>query len=248
MKMEMLLKDYGKILVRGLCNSHPDLYTDFFNRQFKALNKEDYSNKEIKHKISAVFDIIKSRIKEIYESELKAYNRYKAADKGLPVNKRYNYPKPNINEIPILFIKYPSGHKDDLSGLSKKFYLHDIEILQKAAFEILDNTTTTEKSTKPSKLTILLKLYFEKGQKSLTKPQVEKVAAENNISKTGLVNKWIQLKADYYTHNGNVNNIKEFVKSYKYLLSHTQDTNPVLHKSIYLEYEKLISNYPDLAL
>jgi agmatine/peptidylarginine deiminase len=100
---------------------------------------------------------------------------------------------------------------------------------------------------KPSKLTHLLQLYYEKGCKHLTKPQVEKLATDKKISKKVLVNRWNDLKADNYQHNGNVNNVKEFIRSYQLLMQAFNDGNYKAFQDVKNHYDQLKETYPDLT-
>ncbi len=240
--MAMLLSDYGDIITDVLCNSHPDFYTDYFKREFKILNEQGYLEREIKYNIEEVIKLIRSKIEKLYNKELATYEKYKEEDKRLPNEKKYNYPKPDINKIPILRIDFPSGNRIDLSGLTKKFYLEDIGRIVEVVNEMFEN-----KTAKPSKLTYLLQLYYEKGCMPLTKPQVEKLATEKNITKTVLVNRWNDLKTDCYQHNGNVNNAKEFIKSYEFLMPAFKESNDRAFKDVQNHYNQLKESYPDLT-
>jgi hypothetical protein len=100
----------------------------------------------------------------------------------------------------------------------------------------------------PSKLTYLLQLYYEKGCKPLNKQQVKKLAADKGFPKADvLVNRWITLKGDNYQHNGNPNNIKEFIKSYESLMEIFKDSNGRSFDDVKNHYNQLKETYPDLA-
>lgn len=97
-----------------------------------------------------------------------------------------------------------------------------------------------------SKLTFLLQMYYEKGC-PLKKQQVEKIAKDNGFPITTLVNRWIYLKKDSYQHNGNINNIKEFISSYKALMVIFKESNNKLFNDVKNHYEQLKETYPDLT-
>lgn len=123
-----------------------------------------------------------------------------------------------------------------------------IECLNKLNEQSESNGTGNDRNDKkPSKLTLILKLYYEKGCKPLTKPQVQKLATEKNITKSVLVNRWNDLKADSYQHNGNVNNVKEFIKSYKTLMQIFKEIDNKAFQAVENHYNQLNETYPDLA-
>lgn len=189
--MAMLLNDYGNILTDALCNSHQDFYTDYLAREFKKLNKEGYSNREIKHNTTQVIEIIRTRIRQLYKNNLATYRKYKEANKGLAKENQYNYPKPNINNIPILRIHFPSGITLNLQGLSKRFYLKDITKIEKSINELLDTPPDTKVIMDlkfPVKSYSLLHVYWSKydNTKRITDTNKLKLSETYNFSQNTL--------------------------------------------------------------
>lgn len=122
-----------------------------------------------------------------------------------------------------------------------------IEQRLKKLLDEIDKSNGTGEDGKPSKLTHLLQLYYEKGGKPLKKQQVEKLATEKKITKLVLLNRWNDLKADSYQHNGNVNNAKEFIKSYQLLMQVFKDNNETAFHAVKNHYDQLKETYPDLT-
>ena len=187
----MLLYDYGHIITDALCNSHPDFYTLYLSRKFRKLNKKGFSNREIKHDTDRVLAIIKTRIVEIYNADLLTYKKYSKEDKILPKENKYNYPKPDINKIPILRIHFPSGQTIDLQPLTKRFYLDDILTIETALNELLlRSTDTVEVSTNnfPVKSYSLLHVYWSKYDetKKITDTNKLKLSKEYKFSQNTL--------------------------------------------------------------
>lgn len=106
--------------------------------------------------------------------------------------------------------------------------------------------TKKERGSAPSKLTCLLRLYYEKGCKSLKKQQVEKLADDSGFTRQTLLNRWIKLKGDGYSHNANTNNVREFMVSYEALLEiFKNDIN--LFNNVKNCYDQLKETYPELT-
>lgn len=135
----MLLKDYGLIIIRGLCNS-PKFLVSHFRREIKKLNDSGYENDEIENDFKEVIALFRNRIDNIYERNLDTFKKYSKEDKDLPKEKKYNYPKPDIEQISISEIQYPSGHKDILTGLTRTFKLSDLREVETALNEVLQPT------------------------------------------------------------------------------------------------------------
>lgn len=96
--------------------------------------------------------------------------------------------------------------------------------------------------------THILRLYYSKQCKPLNKQQVESLAESNpSLSKISLLKKWKALKGEQYLHNGNVNNVKEFINSYKILMSEFEPVNKQAFNDVKNHYEQLKETYPDLA-
>lgn len=165
-----------------------------------------------------------------------------------------------------LFTKMVWGIENDLNRivlnsheLLSYTHISEIVLYYKYVNELINKPNKTKEISKGtgtgkdsnektlSKLTHLLQLYYEKGCKPLTKPQVEKLAIEKNITKVVLVNRWNSLKAENYMHNGNINNVKEFIKSYQLLMQAFKGGNEKAFRDIKNHYEQLKETYPDLT-
>lgn len=155
----MLLVDYGTIIIRGLCNS-PRFLENHFKREIKILNEKGYENDEIHYKFGEVLRLCKESITQRFDKENLRYKEYLDADKKLPKEERYFYQKPELNEISLLEIRFPSGRNTDLSTLTRKFTINDFEQVE-AALERVINSKKGEKKTEQN--AIVLKPIFKPG-------------------------------------------------------------------------------------
>ncbi|MBK7560896.1 MAG: hypothetical protein IPI68_05115 [Chitinophagaceae bacterium] len=115
----MLLQDYGAIIIQGICDS-PNFLIYHFRREIKKLKDDGYEEEEIKYDFDEVFKLIRKQVEDNYNNDFGTYEKYRDIDRSLPKEKRYNYPKPELDKIPVLTIKYPA-YKHDLTGLTKRF-------------------------------------------------------------------------------------------------------------------------------
>jgi hypothetical protein len=164
--MEMLLIDYGTIIINGLCNS-PLFLEDHFKREIKKLNDLGFGNAEIEYKLKAVIGICKGCINKIYDADFERYQNYLKSDKELPKEQRYYYPEPDKNKISLSQVPYPSGRMHDLSNLTRKFTLNDFEQVEVVLEKVLifqQGDTGTEQNAielKPSFKPKAVEIIFE---------------------------------------------------------------------------------------
>lgn len=252
--MEHLWFKYGSIMIEGLKDS-PNFLISHLKREIKKLREQGYEEKEIKYGFESVIKSTKKALNENCRNRLADYKKYSQADKIKLPSERRNMSKPTISGIPMTSIVYPSGHHQTLLMIKRWIYWGDFIKIEKALATIFSNSEAlcginenneVSEDLKPSKLTHLLQLYYKNSCKPLTKYQVEILATEKKITKAVLINRWIALKADRYKHNGNPNNIKQFIKSYKSLMQiFKNDSREFLN--IKNHYEQLKETYPDLS-
>lgn len=142
-------------------------------------------------------------------------------------------------------IKYDFSIAMLADDLSDKFNQLQTVINERFKFLKLKNNHIGQNDRSITNLTLLLQLYFKKGCKPLNKYDVENLAG-NNHSKSSLVNKWISLKRDNYSHNGNTNNVRSFISSYEALMEIFKDDNK-LFNDVKNCYDQLKETYPDLT-
>lgn len=95
-----------------------------------------------------------------------------------------------------------------------------------------------------SKLTILLKLYYEKGCKDLNNNQVKTLAEKTQIAFSSLETRWKKLHADEYTCKPFTNSVMEFQRSFDDLLKIFETTDTKAFEAVIKDYNKLKRTYP----
>ena len=153
------MEEYGRIIIRGLCNSSNHL-KEHFNRAVIELKERHYSQIEIEDNLRQVNDMFKDRIKALYAGLNEKYLDYVKKDKDLPKEVQYNYPRPEIESISLSYFEYPSGIKDDFPS-KRKYLLKDFEEVE-VAFNILFNIKQAETNTGLEKLKLQPVLKPEK--------------------------------------------------------------------------------------
>jgi len=251
--------NYKMILIEGWVNDRTGHLSDYFYRELKKLEKEFYSPSEAYGNMLEIINRLKKQTEKKYYEQLHLWYLYDSQQKAK--GEKVTMTKPIIENfrqsIPLYFLtdgKY-AGHIsfEDIEDIENHLTFAYAKIQKEKISDELEKLKklVTERSNnldgKPTKLTHLLQLYYENGCRPLTKPQVEKLAQDKRITKSVLINKWIDLKANSYSHNGNSNNIKEIKKSYELLLSAFQDTNEKAYIDVKNHYDQLKETYPDLA-
>lgn len=157
----MLYQDYGSIVIKGLCNS-PKFLTGHFKREINKLVNDGYELSEIEYGLREILQLFKNRINELFNEELKAYQKFKAIDKTVPKENRYNYPKPDIDNISVSRLKYPSGFLHDLSGLTRRFTLADMELVNISLNEVFEKPKIETKAEQDAPK-IFEDLFYDKN-------------------------------------------------------------------------------------
>ncbi len=156
----MLLSDYCKIIVTGLCNSPDHLLHHYYKREVEYLKERHFNDEEIEYNLKHVLRMMKDSIRKSYEISMKDFERYKKIDESLPKEKRYYYPKPDINTIRITQLRFE--HLPILNFPSGRSYLmKDFEIVENALDKVFANIE--KKETLSERLTAELesKGFFE---------------------------------------------------------------------------------------
>ncbi len=251
--------NYKMILIEGWVNDRTGHLSDYFYRELKKLEKEFYSPGEAYGNMQEIINQLKKQSERKYYEQLNLWYSYDSQQKAR--GEMVKMEKPVIENfrqsIPLYFLtdgKY-AGHIsfediEDIENhltfayakIQKEKISDELEKLKKIVGERSNNS-----DGKPTKLTHLLQLYYEKGCKPLTKPQVEKLAIDKHITKKVLTNKWSELKGNMYSHNGHRNNIKEFLRSYELLMSAFRGINDKALTDVMNHYNQLKETYPDLA-
>jgi hypothetical protein len=91
----------------------------------------------------------------------------------------------------------------------------------------------------PSKLTVLLKKYYENGCNDLKDYHFDALSQETGIAKGTLSTRWELVRNDNFKWSSNHANIKQFQKSFIYLLKIFQDTNPSALSLVKKDYDEL---------
>jgi len=81
--------------------NEPNYCLSIINKAMKIAEHEHMPGSEFMERFRAEIHAMKSAVQNIYERKLKSYKRYKEEDKKLPLHKKNNYPKPNINDTAI---------------------------------------------------------------------------------------------------------------------------------------------------
>ncbi len=178
----MLLKDYGSIIIQGICDSDfPKFLTPHFRRERKKLIEKGYESNEIKDKLEKVISLIRISIENIYAKQKKSFEQFKEEDRIALINypkgdvHLYNYPEPDISNISITRIEYPSGYKHDLR---KRIFLDDVTKVETALCELFNNEIGTKAGVNDSDI-ILKHLHclsgFWKGKKIITEDEYNRL-------------------------------------------------------------------------
>lgn len=130
----MLLNDYGKIIIKGLCNS-PNHLKEYFEREVRELSEKHYGRKEVEDKLRQVLEMHKDRIKQLYEKDMRLYNQYSEQDKALPPHERYYFPCPELYQISLIHLDFPSGITNKFPN-GRKYTLADFENVEAALNEV----------------------------------------------------------------------------------------------------------------
>lgn len=139
---KMLLGDYAKIILRGLYNS-PNFLVEHLKRELTKVEAQGFTKAEFEFDLRETITIMKNRINELYETDLKKYEKYEEEDKSLPkANKNY-YPKPDKNAISITNFKLPEG---TAFHLPKPIFLNDLEKVENALNEVVKTNKLKDNS------------------------------------------------------------------------------------------------------
>ena len=145
----MLLKDYGKIIIIGLCNS-PNHLKEHFEREVLKLSEKHYGRKEVEDNLRQVLEMHKARIKEIYEKDMTRYKEYSEQDKALHPHEKYSYPCPELNEISLTHLDFPSAGSNVFPD-GRKYTIVDfanVEAALNEVFSLQHTETKTEQEIK----------------------------------------------------------------------------------------------------
>jgi hypothetical protein len=140
----MLLEDYGKIIIIGLCNS-PNHLKEHFEREVLKLSEKYYGRREVVDMLRQVLEMHKNRINELYEKDLRLYKEYSEQDKVLPPKQRYYYPCPELTEISLTYLDFPSGRRNNFPN-GRKYTLADFESVEKALIKVFGIEQTEGKA------------------------------------------------------------------------------------------------------
>jgi hypothetical protein len=186
----MLQIDYCKIIIFGLSNSPDHLLPDYYNREIENLKAKFYSQNEIEYHLELVISMLKEAISKSYESQLRTFEDYEAQDMNLPLNKRYLYPKPDINEVQIFHIQFP--HSDKLIfPPGRSYYLKDFVAAEKALSHVFNKSKkgTSKEESENKQLLIrevvepffgIIKDYFDEKYHEELKRILESGGKVNN--------------------------------------------------------------------
>lgn len=134
----MLLEDYGKIIIKGLCNS-PHHLKEYFSREIKNLADKHYLANEVTDKLLQVVSMYKQKIHELYEDEKRYHDENFVKDKSLP--------QPILENINLTKYKFPSGNSL-VFPTGRKYSLKDFEEIEKVLkLNFQQSETKTEQET-----------------------------------------------------------------------------------------------------
>ena len=230
-------KNYLMLIIDGWVNDIGGTLPNYFYREFKKADKEDLPSDEFILRLTRVLEKLKGKMYEPYIRDVELWND------------RYcrEFKKGNIDQTPIPEAYYITLPLWDITGkYSHHISINDVEYINQSiigAYEKLqkekDNTNDGNLKN-PSKLTLLLKLYFEKGCRPLSEQQVRKFASDIKFNAVEtLVAYWKKLKSKDYSHTENTNNIKEFLKSYEALMTTFKESNKSAFKEVETRYNTL---------
>jgi hypothetical protein len=132
----MLDTDYCKIIISGLCNSPDHLLTDYYKREINKLQAKDYTPAEIEHHLRLVLDMLKDAVRHSFESSMTKFEEYESKERGLPLKKRTQYPKPDLDRTQIVQLTFPkSGSTVRFPG-GRSYFLKDFETVEEALNEV----------------------------------------------------------------------------------------------------------------
>lgn len=168
----MLERDYCHIIISGLSNSPDHLLHHYYKREIEKLKERQYSEEEIEYNLKHVLGMLKDSIRKSYERSLKSFEEYKKADETLPKEKRYHYPKPDLNETIIIQLEFPRSKHKLIFPDGRKFLLKDFETVEDALSKVFNspNTGILNEEDEPKKLLIaraviplfdIMKDYFD---------------------------------------------------------------------------------------
>jgi hypothetical protein len=128
----MLHKDYCHIIISGLCNSPDHLLPDYFKREIKKLQAKDYTPAEIEYNLRLVLDLMKDAVRHSFESSMNRFEEYESKDRELPLKKRIQYPKPDLDSTQIFQLDFPkSGSIVRFPG-GRLYFLKDFKTVEEA--------------------------------------------------------------------------------------------------------------------
>jgi len=132
----MLHRDYCSIIISGLCNSPDHLLYDYYKREIKKLQTQEYTSAEIEYNLRLVLDMLKDAVRDSFESLMKTFERYASIDKDLPLHERMLYPKPDLNQTKIVQLYFPkSGITMRFPG-ERSYFLKDFHTVENALNQV----------------------------------------------------------------------------------------------------------------
>lgn len=152
----MLERDYGQIIITGLCNSPDHLLHHYYKREIENLKERRYSEEEIEYNLRHVLGMMKDSIRKSYERSLKSFEEYKKADETLPKEKRYHYPKPDITQTPIFQFVFPRSKHLLIFPDGRNFLLKDFQTVEDALSKVFSSPDTGIQAEKDEPKTLLI--------------------------------------------------------------------------------------------
>ena len=128
----MLHLDYCQIIISGLCNSPDHLLPDYFKREINKLEAKDYTPAEIEYNLRLVLGMLKDAVRNSFESSMKKFEEYESKDRGLPLKKRTQYPKPDLDNTQIVQLDFPKSGSKLVFPDGRSYFLKDFKTVEEA--------------------------------------------------------------------------------------------------------------------